>query len=167
MAIRLIAGESYGHFAEHLPEIEGWVPATTAAALRRFEEVWTTFRGAIRERGRVGLMEPTPSGWSYRDLCAHAANWMQHAVSELESGEYGTWTNETILAENARAVEAHRLVGPEAMLDELDTSYRRARETIAKIPDERMADARVSGIVAFYTYLHWEEHLGHDLGVML
>lgn len=167
MAIRLIAGESYGHFAEHLPEIEGWVPATTAAALRRFEEVWTAFRGAIRERGRAGLMEPTPSGWSYRDMCAHAANWMQRAVSELESGEYGTWTNETILAENARAVEAHRLVGPEAMLDELDTSYRRARETIAKIPDERMADARVSGIVAFYTYLHWEEHLGHDLGVML
>lgn len=167
MAIRLIAGESYGHFAEHLPEIEGWVPATTAAALRRFEEVWTTFRGAIRERGRAGLMEPTPSGWSYRDMCAHAANWMQRAVSELESGEYGTWTNETILAENARAVEAHRLVGPEAMLDELDTSYRRARETIAKIPDERMADTRVSGIVAFYTYLHWEEHLGRDLEVML
>jgi hypothetical protein len=167
MAVRLIAGESYGHFAEHLPEIEGWVPATTADVIRRFDEVWTTFRGAIRERGRAGLMDATPSGWSYRDMCAHAANWMQHAVSELESGQYGTWNNETILAENARAVEAHRLVGPEAMLDELDTSHRRVRETIVKIADGRMADPRVSGIIAFYTYLHWEEHLGHDLGVTL
>jgi hypothetical protein len=112
MAIRLIAGESYGHFAEHLPEIEGWVPASTTEALRRFDDVWATFRGAIRERGRGGLMGPTPSGWSYRDMCAHAANWMQQAVSELESGEARSWTPETILAENARAVEAHRLVGP-------------------------------------------------------
>jgi hypothetical protein len=164
MAIRLIAGESYGHFAEHLPEIEGWVPASTAATLRRFDETWTAFRGAIRERGRAGLMDPTPSGWSYRDMCAHAANWMQHAVSELE-GEARSWTAETILAENARTVEAHRLVGPEAMLDELDTSHRRVRETIAKIPDERIRDPRVFGIVGFYTYLHWEEHLHEDLGV--
>jgi hypothetical protein len=51
------------------------------------------------------------------------------------------------------------------MLDELDTSHRRVRETIAKIPDERIRDPRVFGIVGFYTYLHWEEHLGQDLGV--
>jgi hypothetical protein len=165
MAIRLIAGESYGHFADHLPEIEGWVPASTTEALRRFDDVWATFRGAIRERGRGGLMGPTPSGWSYRDMCAHAANWMQQAVSELESGEARSWTSETILAENARAVEAHRLVGPEAMLDEIDTSHRRVRETIAKISDARMRDPKVFGIVGFYTYLHWEEHLHEDLGV--
>jgi hypothetical protein len=167
MAIRLIAGETYGHFLEHLREIEAALPRTTAGVLKRYDETWTLFRGAIRERGRAGLMEATPSGWSYRDMCAHAANWLQQAVGELESGEYRSWTNETILAENARAVEAHRLVGPEAMLDELDTSYRRMRETIAKVPDERMADPRVSGVIAFYAYLHWEEHLGHDLGVTL
>jgi len=165
MAIRLIAGESYGHFAEHLPEIERWVPASTGEALRRFDDVWLTFRGAIRDRGRSGLMDATPSGWSYRDMCAHAANWMQHAVSELESGGARSWTTETILAENARAVEAHRLVGPEAMLDELDTSHRRVRETITAISDERMRDPKVFGIVGFYTYLHWEEHLHKDLGV--
>ena len=165
MAIRLIAGESYGHFAEHLPEIEGWVPGSTADALRRFDETWTDFRGAVRERGRSGLMALTPSGWSCRDMCAHAANWMQHAVGELESSAVRTWTAEAILAENARAVEAHRLVGPEAMLDELDTSHRRVREAIARISDERMRDPKVFGIVGFYTYLHWEEHLHEDLGV--
>jgi len=167
MAIRLIAGESYGHFAEHLAEIEPWVPASKAEALRRFDEGWVAFRGAIRGRGRAGLMDATPSGWSYRDMSAHAANWMQQAVIELESGEDRGWTTEKILAENQRAVEAHRLVGAEAMLDELDTSYRRLRETIAKISDERMADPKVFGIVSFYSYLHWEEHLHEDLGVAL
>jgi hypothetical protein len=162
MAIRLIAGESYGHFAEHLAEIEPWVPRTTADVLERFDETWTMFRGRIREVGRAGLMNATPSGWSYRDMCAHAANWMQQAVNELEGG-FKVWNGATIQAENERAVEAHRLVGAEAMLDELDTSHKRVREAIAKVSDERMAD-KVAGVVPFYTYLHWEEHLHEDLG---
>ena len=167
MALRLIAGETYGHFNGHLSEIEAAVPRTTADVLRRFDEVWTRFRGAIRERGRSGLMGATPSGWSYRDMCAHVANWLQQAVSELESGEFRSWNAATIQAENDRAVEAHRLVGPEAMLDELDTSHRRVREAIAKISDERMGDPKVFGVVGFYTYLHWEEHLVEDLGVTI
>lgn len=165
MAVRLIAGESYGHFAEHLAELEPWVPKTTVEVLRRFDETWLKFRARVREIGRAGLMEATPSGWSYRDMCAHAANWMQQAVAELEGG-FKAWNAETILAENARAVEAHRLVGPEAMLDELDTSHQRVREAIAKVSDERMAD-KVGGVIPFYTYLHWEEHLHEDLGVSL
>ncbi len=166
MAVRLVAGETYGHFLEHLYEIEAAVPRTTADVLKRYDETWTRFRRAIRERGRSGLMEATPSGWSYRDMCAHAANWLQQAVSELDAGEFRTWNAETIQAENDRAVEAHRLVGPEAMLDELDTSYRRLREVIAGIPDERMRD-KVSGVVPFYSYLHWEEHMAADLGVTI
>jgi hypothetical protein len=167
MALRLLAAETYGHFNIHLPEIESAVPRTTADVLKRYDEVWTRLRGAIREVGRSGLMSATPSGWSYRDMCAHAANWMQQAVTELEATEFRSWNAATIQAENDRAVEAHRLVGPEAMLDELDTSHRRVRETIAKIPDERMADPKVFGVVGFYTYLHWEEHLGEDLGVTI
>jgi hypothetical protein len=166
MAIRLIAGETYGHFLEHLSEIEEAVPRTTADVLNRYDDAWTRFRGAIRERGRTGLMNATPSGWSYRDMCAHAANWLQQAVIELEAGEFRSWNAATIQAENDRAVEAHRLVGPEAMLDELDTSHRRLREVLATIPDERMRE-EVSGVIPFYSYLHWEEHLGSDLGVTI
>jgi len=166
MAVRLIAGETYGHFLDHLDEIEAAVPRTTAEVLKRYDDAWTRFRGAIRERGRTGLMNATPSGWSYRDMCAHAANWLQQAVIELEAGEFRSWNGETIQAENDRAVEAHRLVGPEAMLDELDTSHRRLREALAMIPDERMRE-EVSGVIPFYSYLHWEEHMGADLGVTI
>lgn len=165
MAVRLIAGETYGAFLEHLHEIEAAVPRTTADVLKRYDETWRPFREAVRERGRVGLMEATPSAWSYRDMCAHVANWLQQAVAELASGDFRSWNAGTIQAENDRAVEAHRLVGPEAMLDELDTSHRRLREAIAAIPDERMQDSKVSGVIGFYSYLHWEEHLGQDLGV--
>lgn len=166
MALRQLAANTYGHFNIHLPEIESAMPRTTADVLKRYDEAWTRFRGAIRERGRAGLMEATPSGWSYRDMCAHAANWLQQAASGLDAGEFRSWNAETIQAENERAVEAHRLVGPEAMLDELDTSHRRLREAIAAVSDEGMRD-KVLNVFPFYTYLHWEEHLGQDLGVTL
>ncbi|HUG06055.1 MAG TPA: maleylpyruvate isomerase N-terminal domain-containing protein [Candidatus Limnocylindria bacterium] len=165
MAVRLIAGETYGHFLEHLHEIEAGLPRTTAEVLKRYDDTWRLFREAVRERGRAGLMTATPSKWSYRDMCAHAANWLQLAAAELASGEFRSWNAETIQAENDRAVEAHRLVGAEAMLDELDTSHRRLREAIAAIPDDRIRDPKVFGVIAFYSYLHWEEHLGPDLGV--
>jgi hypothetical protein len=167
MAVRLIVGETYGHFLGHLYEIEAAVPRTTAEVLKRYDATWQRFREAVRERGRAGLMQSSPSNWSYRDMCAHVANWLQQAAAELASGEFRTWNAETIQAENDRAVEAHRLVGAEAMLDELDTSHRRLREAIAAIPDERMKDPKVSGVIGFYSYLHWEEHLGQDLGVTL
>jgi hypothetical protein len=163
MAIRLIAGESYGHFFEHLPEIEAWTPKSKSDVLRDYDAVWNEFRARLRDVGRARLMERTPAGWSYRDMCAHAANWLQQAVTELD-GAAKTWTSETILAENARAVEAHRLVGAEAMLDELDTSAKRLRERIAKIPDDEILDPKVFNIVAFYSYIHLEEHLHEDLG---
>jgi hypothetical protein len=166
MAILGIAVRSYGHFAQHLAEIEARVPASKEAVLRRFDETWTAFRAAVRERGRAGLMTPTPSGWSYRDMCAHAANWMQQCVAEFEAGEFKKWSAETIQAENDRAVAAHRLVGAEAMLDELDSSHRRVRELIASLPEERFGpESKSFNVIAFYTYLHWEEHLHEDLGV--
>lgn len=165
-ALRLLAAESYGHFTLHLHEIEAAMPRTTADVLKRYDETWRPFRESVRERGRAGLMEATPSSWSYRDMCAHVANWLQQATAELASGEFRSWNAETIQAENDRAVEAHRLVGPEAMLDELDTSHRRLREAIVAIPDERMQDPRISGVIGFYSYLHWEEHLA-ELGVTI
>ena len=85
-------------------------------------------------------------------------------IREL-AGEQKTWQD--VQKENDRAVVAHKLVGAEAMLDELDASHKRVREAIAKITDERITDPAVFSIAGFYTYLHWEEHLAWDLGVDL
>jgi hypothetical protein len=164
MAIRLVAGETYGHLLEHGPELVAALPNTVADVLACFDRVWRPFRAAIRERGRAGLAETTAAGWRYRDVVAHSAGWLEQAVKELRSGEFVTWTAETIQRHNEAAVRSHELVGAEALLDELDTTARRAREEIARLSDERLADAKVFGAAAFYTYLHWEEHFG-ELGV--
>ncbi|CAN5223885.1 hypothetical protein BH18CHL2_BH18CHL2_07950 [soil metagenome] len=166
-AVRLVAGETYDHFREHQPELDEARPRTAAELRERIEAVWRPFRGAIRDRGRAGLAERTPTGWTYRDLVAHAAAWMEQAGREVQGRAFTEgWTNESILAFNERAVRARALVGAEALLDELDTAYRRLDETAGSLSGDDLESRTVTGVIAFYTYLHWEEHYG-ELGLEL
>jgi hypothetical protein len=166
LAVRLVVGETYGHFVEHGAEIEAAIPRTAPQFLERIEKVWKPFRAAIRERGRAGLRERTSSGWTYKDLVAHVVGWMEQTVREMQTNEFSTgWTSETIQEFNDRSVRTHELVGPEAMLDELDTVYRRLLETLRGLPAGDV-DERIASSMPYYTYLHWEEHFA-ELGIPL
>ena len=166
LAVRLVTGEAYGHLALHVGEIEQALPRTAAAYADRIEKIWKPFRAAIRERGRIGLGERTSSGWSYKDLVAHAAGWMEQAVREIETNEFRTgWTSEAIQEYNDRSVRTHELVGPEAMVDELDTVYRRLLGALRGLPAGDI-DERIAATLPYYTYLHWEEHFA-ELGMPL
>jgi hypothetical protein len=166
LATRLVVGETYGHFVKHQGEIDAALPRTAAALIERIEKVWKPFRAAIRDRGRAGLGERTSSGWTYKDLVAHAAGWMGQTVREMQTNVVTTgWTSETIQAFNDQSVRTHELVGPEAMIDELDTIYRRLVETVRGLGDAHV-DERIASTLPYYTYLHWEEHFG-ELGIPL
>jgi hypothetical protein len=166
LAVRLVVGETYGHFVEHGAEIEAALPRTPAAYADRIEKVWKPFRAAIRERGRAGLGEPTSSGWTYKDLVAHVVGWIEQTIREMQTNEVTTgWTATTIQEFNDRSVRTHELVGPEAMVDELDTVYRRLLETVRGLPAGDV-DEKIAGSMPYYTYLHWEEHFA-ELGISL
>jgi Mycothiol maleylpyruvate isomerase N-terminal domain/Protein of unknown function (DUF1706) len=165
LAVRLVVGETYAHFVEHGGEIEAALPRTAAEYVERIEKVWKPFRAAIRDRGRAGLGERTSSGWTYKDLVAHAAGWMEQTVREMQTKDFRSgWTNETILEFNDRSVRTHELVGPEAMIDELDTLHDRLVETVRGLGDGDVEE-RI-GALPYYSYLHWEEHFA-ELGVPL
>ncbi len=166
LAVRLVVGETYGHFVQHCAELEAALPRTPAAFVERIEKVWRPFRAAIRERGRAGLGERTPSGWTYKDLVAHAVGWMEQTVREMQAQEFRTgWTSETIQEFNDRSVRTHELVGAEAMIDELDAVYRRLLETLRGLPAGEV-DEKIASSMPYYTYLHWEEHFA-ELGITL
>ena len=166
LAVRLVVGETYGHFVEHGAEVDAGIPRTAAEYVDRIGKVWKPFRAAIRERGRAGLGERTSSGWTYRDLVAHAVGWMEQTVREMQTNEFSTgWTSATIQEFNDRSVRTHELVGPEAMVDELDTVYRRLVETVRGLA-EGDVDEKIAGSMPYYTYLHWEEHFA-ELGIPL
>jgi ABC-type branched-subunit amino acid transport system ATPase component len=67
---------------------------------------------------------------------------------------------------NARVMAGHRLVGAEALVDELDTAFRSLRSELAKLTDEQIHanDDWAIAIVTGNTFGHYEEHAG-ELGV--
>ena len=89
---------------------------------------------------------------------------MEQTVREMQTKEFTSgWTQATIQEFNDRSVRTHELVGPEAMLDELDTVYRRLVETVRGLGDGDV-DEQLAGSLPYYPYLHWEEHYA-ELGV--
>ncbi|MDQ2912069.1 MAG: maleylpyruvate isomerase N-terminal domain-containing protein [Chloroflexota bacterium] len=157
--------ETYGHYPDHYGDL--------AAAIKDEDDLvaivqtsWTGFRLAIGAIGVPSLDEKTSTGWTYKDLVAHVVGWMGQTVREMQTKEFSTgWTQSTIQEFNDRSVRTHELVGPEAMIDELDTVYRRLVETVRGLA-EGDVDEKIAGTMPYYTYLHWEEHFA-ELGIPL
>ncbi|HET8568291.1 MAG TPA: DinB family protein [Candidatus Limnocylindria bacterium] len=163
LAVRAVAGETYAHFRAHRPEIEAGALRTVADVLARNDEIWRVLRAAIRDLGRAGLASRLRGEWRYQDEVAHIIGWMQQAVRELRARQYRTdWTREGVDAFNERSVSDRRLMGPEALLDELDTTYRLLVDELGRLTDAEVAAA--GGPTTFFAWRHWEEHLADFLG---
>ena len=162
----IVEGDSFGHYAEHDAELRAGLP-TSAALAARVDADWKRFRELVRHLGRSGLADRTAAGWTYKDLLAHVVGWLDDLPRRLEAMRAGTdrpiGSRSEIDEYNARSVSSHALVGPEAMLDELDTAYRRARSAIAGLSDVEARTPQLLGLVATRTFLHWEDHLA-ELG---
>ncbi|HVR88093.1 MAG TPA: DinB family protein [Candidatus Limnocylindria bacterium] len=148
------------------------IPATSSELLARVDVGWRPLREAVRGLGRARLDERAPTGWSYHDLLAHIAAWEDLTARRLRTlRETGQRTQPAEALDidgfNARIVETHRLVGAEALVDELDTSHRALRREL-----EQLTDVQIQGglgwavvIVAGSSYGHYAEHAAElDIG---
>lgn len=134
-----------------------------AELLRRVDAGWRELRELVRHIGRAGLGERTPTGWTYKDLLAHVAAWEEEAARRLRVVRAGEdipsfSSDAEIDAFNARAVRERRLVGPEAILDELEAAHRQLVRLIADLPTELLADPRAQRWIAGNTFGHYGEH---------
>ena len=146
---------------------------TSEDLVQRIDVGWRPFRDRVRGLGRARIDERTAAEWTFRDLIAHVAAWEQLTARRLaifrETGEQkGPAEVEDVDVFNKRVVEAHRLVGAEALIDELDTAHRAlVREVAALSNDQVSRDVRdtpsgpvswVVAIVAGSSYEHYDEH---------
>lgn len=166
-AVAIVEGDTYGHYPEHESELAGIVPATGSALAERIEHDWRAFREGVRHLGRSGLADRIPGGpadgWkTHRELIAHVIGWLEDLPRRLEAIRAGTHRpisgQKEIDEYNARSVSSHALVGPEALLDELDATYRRVREAVLGLSDEEARNFRIVGMISVRTFLHWDEH---------
>jgi uncharacterized protein (TIGR03083 family) len=154
-------------------------PATSNELLARVDDGWRQFRDAVRGVGRARMNAPTGAGWTYRDLLAHVTAWHDLTTRRLrkfrETGTFPGPGDEGSLGLpafrdaddfNARAIASHRLVGAEALVDELDTAFRLLRSELARLSDEQIHanDDWVIAIVTGNTYGHYDEH-AKELGL--
>ena len=148
-------------------------PITAKELLARVDEGWRVFRDGVCQVGRAKMDEQTGGGWTFHDLFAHIAGWHDLTARRMRvyrtTGTFPGPGDEVGLgipafanadAFNARLVSGHRLVGAEALVDELDTTFRAVRSEIAGLTDEQVQanDGWVSSVVGGNTYGHYEEH---------
>jgi len=146
---------------------------TTAELLSTVDAAWKPFRDSVRHVGRAKMGEPTGAGWTYHDLVAHVAGWHDLTARRLrvlratgtlpgpgDEAAVGVEAFSSADEFNARLVSSHRLVGAEALLDELDTTFRAVRQEIAALTDAQLGanDGQLVGLIAGDTYGHYEEH---------
>jgi len=148
-------------------------PATSKELLALVDEGWRKFREAVRHVGRAKMEEQTGAGWTFHDLVAHVSGWHDLTARRLRAyrttGKFLAAGDEAALGIpafkdadefNARLVKSHRLVGAEALTDELDTTYRALRGELAHLTDEQIhlnVDWAIK-VVAGNTYGHYNDH---------
>ena len=148
-------------------------PATSKELLAAIDDGWRPFREAVRHVGRAKMAEPTGAGWTFHDLVAHVSGWHDLTARRLRAfrttGKFPGPGDEAALGIpafkdadefNARLVKSHRLVGAEALTDELDTTYRALRSEVAQLGDDQVHanDDWVIKVVAGNSYGHYDEH---------
>ena len=144
-------------------------PGTSKELQRLVDDGWRVFRESVRHIGRARIGETTSAGWTYKDLVAHVAAWEERTARQLaafrETGAHERLPGGDADAFNARVVESHRLVGAEAILDELDTSHRLLLHELMWLTDSQVhAHEWVVAVVVGATYGHYEEH-AKELGL--
>ena len=148
-------------------------PGTSKELLALVDEGWRGFREAVRHIGRAKMDEQTGAGWPFHDLFAHVAGWQDFTARRLRvyrtTGAFPGPGDEAAVGIpafanadefNARLVSSHRLVGAEALVDELDTTFRAVRAEISQLTDEQLhaQDDKAIKVIAGNTYGHYEEH---------
>ena len=141
--------------------------------LQAVDDGWRSFRESVRHVGRAGMDRQTGAGWTFHDLFAHVAGWHDLTARRLrvfrmtgtfpgagDESSVGVPAFATADEFNARLVSSHRLVGAEALVDELDTTFHAVRSELAQLTDAQIhaADDRVIAVLAGNTYGHYAEH---------
>lgn len=149
------------------------IPNTTAELVARIEAEWTIFREAVGHLGRDQLSQPIDGGWTYKDMLGHVAAWMEFAPDRLRAIRSGEpdplrWSDEEADRFNAKAIAQRRLVGVDAVLEELDVAYHRLLHEARHATDAEIRgsdhDSGILSVLGWGTYLHWQDHHA-ELGI--
>src|SRR5919201_4019154 len=137
-AIAVVAGNSYGHYAEHHTELFAAVPKRPAELLEKMREGWRPFRRAVARIGWRALSRTTDAGWSAKAMLSHLAYWLETLDRTLPyrlMGERGPIPD--VQAENDREQAAAEGRSAEDVVTRLDDAYAKVVKIVEGLPPDQ------------------------------
>ena len=139
-------------------------PTTTAELLLRVDAGWAWFRDAVHKLDEDAWDDEVPGGgWTRRKMLNHIRVWHEITTQRLsrfeETGEQPPSPGDED-AINAQAAADADLRTNDRILRELDESFGRLRDEVARLRDDQLAllEGWPVGVVAGNTYGHYEDH---------
>src|SRR5947208_1031783 len=90
LAFDVVEWNTTNHYPDHFADI-GAAVRNAADLVRLIQTNWLPFRLGLLSLGLAALEQTTSTGWTYKDLAAHAAAWEERTATRLavfrESGE--------------------------------------------------------------------------------
>src|ERR1700716_3064599 len=137
--MRKFEEETFGHYPNHYADLAA-VIKDKDDFLAVVQTAWTPFRLAIGAIGLPSLEEATSTGWTYKDLVAHAAAWEDRTASRLakfrESGGKSHPRGDDTDEFNAAVVERTRGRDASEVIRELDAAHDRIVAEIKNLTPE-------------------------------
>src|SRR5206468_2745815 len=84
LAFEVVEWNTTGHYPDHYGDI-GAAMRDSADLLAAVRAAWSSFRIGIGAIGLSGLERKTSTGWTYKDLAAHAAAWEDRTATRLRT----------------------------------------------------------------------------------
>ena len=162
LAFDVVEWNTTNHYPDHFADI-GAAVRDAADLVRLIQTNWLPFRLGLLSLGLAALEQTTSTGWTYKDLAAHAAAWEERTATRLavfrESGEGMAGVDDTDPF-NAAVVERTRGRDGGDVLRELDEAHRALVAEVEKLtPGQLHAnDDWVITVVAGNSYGHYAEH---------
>lgn len=101
--------------------------------------------------------------WTVKDALAHLTWWEHYTLRRLsgtprliQDGDGGTAILDDM---NQRVYEENRHKSLPVVLTEFREAFRQIRAAVEALPDDRLADEDIQGLIAGNTYEHYDEHL--------
>jgi hypothetical protein len=140
------------------------LPTTVSETLRRVEESWRAFHGAVARFPAERMDERlTEHGWTRKQMLAHVAAWHELTADRLlkfiNTGEPAEFDQET---DKFNATVARRAVGKTAgeILGDTEATFNRLRRQVERLTDRQLQanDAWAAWVIHGNTYGHYDEH---------
>jgi len=144
LAKKVIEWNTTEHYPDHFGDLGAAIKTAKDLAMT-VNAGWINFRLALMSLGMAVLDERTSTGWTYRELAAHAAGWEDLAATRLgrfratgETNDPGGTADEI----NARLVGAAKGKSGRETLADLDAAHTRLVREVDQLTPEQIKAGR-------------------------